>query len=160
MFLYFDEDFLVPEGIKEYMNKSAVLCAKEEGLDAGRLSVSVSFVGKDEIQDLNREYRGKDRVTDVLSFPQFEGLAYFPSEGEINLGDVVICSEVAENQAIEYGHSLEREMLYLFTHSMFHLFGYDHIREEGKREMREKEERVMTELLLPANENGGNHLGL
>jgi len=160
MIIYFDEDLPIAEGIKEYMNKSAILCSEEEGLDAERFSVSVTFVDKEEIQRLNRDYRGKDHVTDVLSFPQFEGLKHFDGEGEISLGDVVICSEVAERQAEEYGHSLERELIYLFTHSMFHLFGYDHIEEEGKKEMREKEERVMTGLLLPASQNGGDHLGL
>lgn len=156
MFLYFDDAVQVAEGIKNYMNEAAVLCALEEGLDPERLSVSVSFVDGEEIQALNREYRNKDRVTDVLSFPQFDGFEYLAGYGEINLGDVVICLEVAENQAEEYGHSFEREVLYLFTHSMFHLLGYDHTDAEGKREMREKEERVMTGLLLPHKDTGGN----
>lgn len=156
MFLYFDDAVQVAEGIKNYMNKAAVLCVLEEGLDPERLSVSISFVDSEEMQALNKEYRNKDRVTDVLSFPQFNGFEYLADYGEISLGDVVICLEVAENQAEEYGHSFERELLYLFTHSMFHLLGYDHMNEEEKIEMREKEERVMAGLLLPQKENGGN----
>lgn len=152
MFLYFDDAIQIADGLKDYMNKAAVLCALEEELDTERLSVSVSFVHSEEMQELNKKYRNKDRVTDVLSFPQFDGFEYLTDYGEINLGDVVICLEVAENQAKEYGHSLEREILYLFTHSMFHLLGYDHMSEEGKKEMREKEERVMVGLLLPQNE--------
>ena len=156
MFLYFDDDIQVAEGIKEYMHRSAVLCASQEGLDADRLSVSISFVSKEEIQRLNKEYRGKDRVTDVLSFPQFDCFEYLGDYGEINLGDVVICLDVAESQREEYGHSFERELLYLFTHSMFHLLGYDHMSPQGKEEMREKEELVMAELSLPQSEIGGD----
>lgn len=148
MILYFDDAIPITEDIKEYMYKAADLCAAEEELDPSRLSISVSFVDKDEIQKLNREYRNKDCVTDVLSFPQFDGFEYLSDYGEIALGDVVICLQVAESQAEEYGHSFERELLYLFTHSMFHLFGYDHMNESDKSEMREKEERVMMKVLL------------
>ena len=155
MFLYFDDDIQIAEGIKESMYKSAVLCASQEGLDPGRLSVSISFVSKEEIQRLNKEYRDKDRVTDVLSFPQFDCFDYLEDYGEISLGDVVICLDVAESQREEYGHSFEREVLYLFTHSMFHLLGYDHMTPEAKKEMREKEELVMAELSLPQGGIGG-----
>ena len=160
MILYFDDTIPIAEGIKKYMNKAAVLCATEEELDTGRLSVSVSFVDQNEIQKLNKEYRKIDRVTDVLSFPQFDSFEYLADYGEIGLGDVVMCLEIAKNQAEEYGHSFEKELLYLFTHSMFHLLGYDHVNEDGKKEMRKKEERVMAGLLFPQNETGGDKIGL
>ncbi len=158
MLLYFDDEEQIGQNIKNYMQEAAVLCAKEEDLDEERLSVSVSFVDEEEIRKLNREYRDNDSVTDVLSFPQFDGIEYLTDFEEISLGDVVICRSVAERQALEYGHSLEREYLYLFTHSVFHLLGYDHMEEAEKKLMREKEERVMTKLLLPRNSIGGDIL--
>ena len=105
--------------------------------------LSVSFVDMEEIHQLNNQYRGVDRPTDVLSFPMFE---------DENLGDVVICREKAEEQAKEFGHSYERELIYLFTHSIFHLLGYDHEVEEEKKEMRAKEEAVMTRLGISREE--------
>ena len=101
---------------------------------------------RDFIRELNRDYRNMDSVTDVLSFPQFEQPADMPEEGEICLGDVVICKEQAERQAEEFGHSFEREIIYLFTHSVLHLLGYDHMTEEDKAGMRAKEEAVMNYL--------------
>lgn len=158
MLLYFDEEEEIEEAIREAMQEAAVLCAKEEDLDEERLSVSISFVDEEEIQRLNREYRQKDSVTDVLSFPQFDGIQYLTDFQEISLGDVVICRSVAQKQAREYGHSTEREYLYLFTHSVFHLLGYDHMNEDEKIIMREKEERVMAGLSLPRNSIGGDIL--
>jgi len=85
-----------------------------------------------------------DHVTDVLSFPQYNCIDELPDEGIICLGDVVICSEQALIQAEELGHSPEREIIYLFVHSMFHLMGYDHMDDEEKVDMREKEEKIMS----------------
>ena len=102
------------------------------------------MVSEDEIHELNRTYRNTDRVTDVLSFPQYTGPDEIGNEQVIALGDVVICSEVARRQAERYGHSYEREFVYLFVHSVLHLLGYDHMEPEEKREMRAKEEEVMS----------------
>lgn len=111
--------------------------------------LGVTIVDADEILELNREYREKDRVTDVLSFPQFadhddllEDL--LDAETETLIGDVVICYDVAASQAEGYGTGLTREMLYLFVHSVMHLFGYDHMEEDEKLVMREQEERVLS----------------
>ncbi|MDO4778999.1 MAG: rRNA maturation RNase YbeY [Tissierellia bacterium] len=105
--------------------------------------ISISFVEEQEIRQLNRDYRGKDSVTDVLSFPIFE-------RGEIPdfgmLGDVIICTKRAKEQADEFGHSLDREIHYLITHSILHLLGYDHMEEDEKIEMRTLEKEVMKEL--------------
>lgn len=112
--------------------------------------VGVTIVGDDEILELNREYREKDSVTDVLSFPQFEDAAAIAediardSDGASTLiGDVVICYDQALRQAEEYGTGKTREILYLFVHSLMHLFGYDHENEEDKALMRKSEERVL-----------------
>lgn len=130
------------------MQEGATLCVGEEGIDHERAEVSLSFVSDKEIQELNKHYREMDKVTDVLSFPQYEDLNELPEEGVIPLGDVVICMEQAERQAEEFGHSLERELVYLFIHSICHLLGYDHMEEADRQEMREKEERIMDQLQL------------
>ena len=111
--------------------------------------LGVTVVDDSEILELNREYREKDSVTDVLSFPQVEGHEdlledLLDDEAETLIGDVVICFEQAERQAEEYGTGLTREMLYLFVHSVMHLFGYDHMNKEEKAVMRAREEEVLS----------------
>ncbi len=111
--------------------------------------LGVTVVDDNEILELNREYREKDSVTAVLSFPQFEGHDdlledLLDDEAETLIGDVVICYEQAQRQAEEYGTGLTREMLYLFVHSVMHLFGYDHMDEEEKAVMRAREEEVLS----------------
>jgi len=85
--------------------------------------VSISLMDANEIRALNRDYRGKDTTTDVLSFPVGDELTIGPGHP---LGDIVICIEVAHQQAEEYGHSFERELAFLVVHGMLHLLGYDH----------------------------------
>ena len=108
--------------------------------------ISISFVDNKEIHELNKQFRGVDRATDVLSFPmlsdEFEDVEY----EEMSLGDIVVSLERALEQSIEYGHSFEREVCFLVCHSMFHLLAYDHDTDENTREMREKEEAVLTKL--------------
>ena len=108
--------------------------------------VSLSIVDKETIHRLNKDYRNVDRETDVLSFPLDE--EGFDNEGNplILLGDIVICLDVAEDQAVDFGHSLEREIMYLICHSTLHLLGYDHIEEGDKKVMRSKEKEVMKNL--------------
>lgn len=110
------------------------------------VEVSLLIVDRDEIHILNRDYRDVDRPTDVLSFPMDE--EGFDQEGNpiLLLGDIVICLDVAKDQAEDFGHCLEREMMYLICHSTLHLLGYDHIEETDKREMREKEKEIMKNL--------------
>lgn len=108
--------------------------------------VSLSIVDKETIHRLIKDYRNVDRETDVLSFPLDE--EGFDNEGNplILLGDIVICLDVAEDQAADFGHSLEREIMYLICHSTLHLLGYDHIEEDDKKVMRSKEKEVMKNL--------------
>ena len=113
--------------------------------------VSISFVNNDEIRELNKEYRGIDKVTDVLSFPMDDE---FMVEGPNLLGDIIISAEVAEEQAREYGHSLYREIVYLVTHSMFHLIGYDHIDPDEKIIMREREKELLKKLKVFKDSRG------
>lgn len=146
MYIYFEEGQQVTEEILNTMEAAAKYCLELEGIDEERTEISVTFVEAEEIRELNRDYRENDKVTDVLSFPQFDDLNDIPDFGEICLGDVVICKDRAEEQAEEFGHSFEREIIYLFTHSILHLLGYDHMEEEEKKEMRAREEEVMTHL--------------
>ena len=118
----------------------------------GDAEVEVSIVDNEEIRCINAEHRNIDAATDVLSFPLGEGDTYDvnPATGAKMLGDIVLSLERAEEQAENFGHSLQREVGYLTTHSMLHLLGYDHV--EGGIEavrMREKEEAVMTRVGLP-----------
>lgn len=152
MTIYFDDGFDMNSSMTRLMELAASECIKAEGIDAldpERCAVSVSFAMKNEIQSMNKRYRGVDKVTDVLSFPQFDDVSKVPAEGEILLGDVILCIEVAMEQAKEFGHSQERELLYLFTHSILHLLGYDHMNDEEKSAMRVREEEVMRAIGLP-----------
>lgn len=118
------------------------------------ISAEIVTVDEQEIRRLNRENRGIDEVTDVLSFPSLDGIfgkklekKNFPAdideEGNLFIGSIAICVRRAEEQAEEYGHSFERELNYLAAHGICHLLGYDHMTEEDKRVMREKEEKVL-----------------
>ena len=148
MEIYFENEQVISEELLALMEESARLCLTKAGIPEENCEFSVSFVDREEIKELNSTYRGVDKVTDVLSFPQFEDFSEFPEDQIICLGDIVICEDRAKEQAEEFGHSYEREIIYLFTHSVLHILGYDHMDEEEKAEMREREEEVMTELKL------------
>ena len=122
------------------------------------LSAEISYVLPEEIKRLNNEFRGIDKVTDVLSFPTLDGVrgkvVYkkdFPldlsGDGEsVFIGSIAVCVERAEEQAIEYGHSLTRELTYLICHGLLHLMGYDHIENDDKIEMRALEDKIMNKI--------------
>lgn len=143
-----DGENLPKQAMMNKIEEAAKACLEMEGVDENLAEISLTFVDMEEIQQLNREYRDTDSVTDVLSFPQFESKDEFPKVREIIMGDVVICTEKAMLQAEEFGHSPEREIIYLFTHSLLHLMGYDHMEEDEKRIMRQKEEAVMNRIDL------------
>lgn len=107
--------------------------------------VSVTFVDAEEIRTLNRDYRDKDSVTDVLSFPIFDADEEIePYEDElIPLGDVIICYDRCLEQSIDFGHSVEREVAYLTIHSVLHLLGYDHMVPEEEAEMTAKQDEII-----------------
>lgn len=135
----------VSEELIEKIKDIIIECLDYEGYD-DNYEVSLSFVDNKEIHELNREYRGVDRVTDVLSFPLLsDDFDDFELEEE-SLGDIVVSLERALEQSIEYNHSFEREVCFLICHSMFHLLGYDHDTDENTKEMREKEEHILNKL--------------
>ena len=130
--------------IDENMVEILKLAIKESLLlekGATDYEISISIVDNVEIRLLNREYRNIDKETDVLSFPLNDEFGDIPM-----LGDIIISGEKALEQSIEYGHSLIREMAYLTVHSMFHLMGYDHMVDEDKAIMRNKEKKVMNNI--------------
>ncbi len=136
--------------IDNLMEKSILSVMEIENIDFDSMELSLTFTTLEEIQKINYDHRGKDEPTDVLSFPQYVGpeeIEEIALAGmEIFLGDVVICLDRVKSQSEEFGHSVERELLYLFTHSILHLLEYDHMNDEDKRLMRGKEEMVMESL--------------
>ncbi len=138
----------VPVGIRMLIRRCCQAVLTTESF-TDNAEVSVSFVSNSEIRLLNKNYRNKDRVTDVLSFPLMEenNVERNPETGYVLLGDIVISLETAVKQASNYGHSLEREIGFLTVHSMLHLLGYDHETSPlDERIMREKEESVLEKL--------------
>lgn len=122
--------------------------------------VNLLLTTDEEIHQMNKEHRGIDRPTDVLSFPmveyeeagQFDFLedqydCFHPETGELLLGDIVISKDRVIAQAEEYGHEIKREYAFLIAHSMLHLFGYDHMEEEERKTM----ERMQNEILNALN---------
>lgn len=123
-----------------------------------KLSIELDFVSPEEIQTLNREYRGVDRVTDVLSFPYLDGVKGKVIRREdfgddiddetdsVLIGSVCINSERAKEQAEEYGHSLKREVCYLALHGFLHCFGFDHVEKADEEEMTALANEIMDSL--------------
>lgn len=136
----------IDDEITEIVYKTIEECLIVEGIDKNH-EVSVSFVDNLEIKELNKDYRGINEETDVLSFPIEDDFAH----GIPLLGDIIISMDKAIEQAIEYEHSLNREIAYLIAHSMFHLMGYDHLNPEDKKIMRNKEKQVMKNLSIFKN---------
>ena len=139
----------IPSGIRLLIRRCCHAVLISEGFTQNA-EVSVSFVSNAEIRRLNKSFRNKDSVTDVLSFPltSEDGTIEIDAEnGYVMLGDVVISIETAVKQANLYGHSLSREIGFLTVHSMLHLLGYDHETSPlDERIMREKEEAVLEKL--------------
>lgn len=136
-------DASVYEKVEEYI----IITLQQENVLVP-CEISFSLVIPEEIQELNAEYRNIDKETDVLSFPMLE----FPEDEDVltyetgipvMLGDIVISTTRAAEQAEAYGHSLEREICYLSVHSVLHLLGYDHMEEDEKRVMRAREKAIM-----------------
>ena len=109
--------------------------------------ISVSLVDNQYIHQINKQYRNIDRPTDVISFAflddgdQYDKVLFKP--GMVALGDIYISVDKAIEQANEYGHSIKRELLFLFTHGLLHLLGYDHMNEEDEKEMFSLQDKVL-----------------
>jgi len=144
------KDNAIPTGIRLLIRKCCHAALREEDLQ-GDFEVSVQFVNNDQMRELNRDYRGKDESTDVLSFPARKSDGSFDTNenGAFMLGDIAISVPKVYEQAERFGHSIRREFAYLTVHAVLHLLGYDH--EPGGLEMvkmREREESVLAMLGL------------
>jgi len=150
-FLDTQENKQYVELIKKVINR----CFEEESLKDLNIYISITLTTPEQIRELNKEYRNIDKETDVLSFPMFEKseIDTIIEQKQIApvtevLGDIIISVKRVEEQAIEYGHSFERELSYMLVHGFYHLMGYDHIEEKDKIKMKQKEEKILQELKI------------
>ena len=134
-----DEEFTYSDIIEKVVNKAF------ETEDIKKASCSIIIVDNTFIHKLNKEYRGIDRVTDVISFALEDDKSMIIPDDIRLLGDIYICLDKAKEQAKEYGHSLERELCFLAVHGVYHLLGYDHETEEDAKIMFKKQEEVLME---------------
>ena len=132
------ETVAITDAERTGIERAAQAALAFEGRD-GDLTILIDT--PERIRTLNREFRNVDRVTDVLTFPAWEGEISLSADGY--LGDIMICYERAKEQAIEYGHSLERELSFLAVHGVLHLLGYDHMTEPDETVMREKQTSIL-----------------
>lgn len=155
--MFFEVVYKDIEENKEYekvIDKVLTKCFEEEKLQDSKLYITVTLTNPENIKEINKEYRNIDRATDVLSFPMFqkdeleEKIKNNDFEHEDILGDLVISIDKVKEQAVEYGHSFERELSYMLVHGFYHLMGYDHIEEEDKKIMRPKEEKILNDLKI------------
>ena len=154
MYKFSEVDFLELKENSKYLEliekviRQAFLVEKIENIN---LYINIILTNPENIRKINKEYRNIDKATDVLSFPMFEkeeieNMRINGNKIEEPLGDIVISIEKVEEQAKEYGHSFERELSYMLIHGFYHLIGYDHMEEGDKKQMREKEEKVLNKL--------------
>lgn len=147
-------EYLELDENKEYedlINKVLEECFLVEEMENSKLYIDITLTNPENIRKLNNEYRNIDKETDVLSFPMFEKQEIDDIknvEHEESLGDIVISIERVKEQAVEYGHSFERELAYMVVHGFYHLMGEDHIEEADKEIMRAKEENVLNRLKI------------
>ncbi len=152
----FDMEHLVEELVAATLKNAVV----SEALDGIKTEISVVISDNFGIRFFNREFRGIDKETDVLSFPvlefkragdfsniDFNDCKYFNQDtGDFILGDMIISSDRVVSQSMEYGHSIKREFSFLVVHSILHLIGYDHENEGDEKIMREKQTAILESL--------------
>jgi len=136
---------------KEALERAAEAAAGVLG-QKDALCVSFGFVSGAEIRRLNRQFRGMDKPTDVLSFPMLGGIKEFSRKnyplntmetGEVMLGSIAICPSIAEKEANEANLTINAELCLLFTHGLLHLLGFDHMTRQDGRQMRKLESLIL-----------------
>lgn len=142
----------INEEIKELPEIEKVLnfALKYQNIDNALFNIII--VDEEKIQEINKNYRGKDSVTDVISFALEDDDTFVPTNFRI-LGDIYICLERAKEQSIEYGHSLLRELSFLTIHGLLHLLGYDHMEKDDEKIMFELQERILDEYGIKRENN-------
>ena len=142
------------EQYEKIVEKVLSKCFEEEKIKESKLVITITLTDAENIREINNKYRGIDKETDVLSFPMFEKEELDKKIIETDfmyedvLGDIIISIPKVEEQAVEYGHSFERELSYMLVHGFYHLMGYDHIEEEDKKIMRPKEDKILSDLKI------------
>lgn len=153
-----DETGTLQESDLQFVEKILQHAAEEE--EIGEAEVSVSFVTNEMIREINREYRGKDQPTDVISFAmEEEGEGEVPIQGMDEprmLGDIIISLDRTKEQAADYGHSFERELGFLAVHGFLHLLGYDHMDEQDEKKMFAKQDAILHSLGITRDGYEGN----
>ena len=142
------------EKYEKVIKKVLKECFKEENIQDSGLYITITLTNPEYIRNINKQYRGIDKATDVLSFPMFEkdeldrkieAKDFLPEDV---LGDIIISIPKVEEQAMEYGHSFESELSYMVVHGFYYLMGYDNIQAEDKKLMRPKEEKILSSLKI------------
>ena len=145
---FMDETETLEKQDMEFVQQLLEHAAKKEQLTDSE--VSVTFVTNEMIRDINREYRGKDQPTDVISFAMEElgegETAIIGSTEPRMLGDIIISLDRTKEQAADYGHSFKRELGFLAVHGFLHLLGYDHMNEKDEKEMFSRQEEILLSL--------------
>jgi len=145
------QKFKLPQGYESLLKECVALACKLEGLQEN-YEVSITIMDDESVRNYNRDYRGVDAPTDVLSFSLLEETDDEPEifieggEDSLVLGDIIISAEAVRRQAEEYGHSVIRELCFLTVHGIFHLLGYDHQTSEAEQIMEAKQKQVLDEL--------------
>ncbi len=129
------------------LKKAALLTTKELYCGKKQVEISLVFVGEKKIRELNKKYRKKNKITDVLSFSFFESGDNFLSD-KLNLGEIFVCVSYAEKNARKKGVSLKKELALLVVHGVVHLFGIDHERSEKEYKKTEKIQNKILSLLF------------
>ena len=150
----------IDKNLSKKLEKIFKVGLKQTGQNYHILEATVEFVYSQEMQELNNRMRGVNEATDVLSFPSLTNIFnkkirrkdfamdINPENNKVYLGDIVINLDRAQSQALEYGHSSEREICYLFVHGLLHLLEYDHMNELDKNIMRAREELILSKFKL------------
>lgn len=160
--MFAEIEFVEMEENKEFCDLIQIVvdkCFEEENIKNSNVYLNVILTQPQYIRSLNKQFRNIDKETDVLSFPMFEREEIetviksnllkkdiIPEGAQEVLGDIVISIPRVEEQAKEYGHSVQRELAYMIVHGFYHIMGYDHMNDEEKKEMRSKEENVLEKL--------------
>lgn len=156
-FINIDENKAFKELIEKVVNK----CFEEENLQNINMYLNIILTNPEYIREANKKYRNIDKETDVLSFPMFQkdeldDIVSNSKQSQIEiqevLGDIIISILRVQEQAEEYGHSVERELSYMVVHGFYHIIGYDHIEEDDKIKMRAKEEVILNKLNITREE--------
>ena len=150
------KEMMIREDILTLIERVVNLSLQQENFEVP-CEVSITLVNNESIRLINKEHRGLDKPTDVLSFPILEfidgkmvnNIGDFDYQSNLLLlGDILLSMEMVSYQALEYGHSVEREIAFLVSHGVFHLLGYDHLEEVAEKIMFEKQEAVLKKMGL------------